>query len=86
VSSSGWLSAARWPPGTVEPLDATAVVLVNPMVPQPDETPGAWWGSTGDQGCGEGPERCRDDDLARRTGRVKPRDLARQERETRSGS
>lgn len=29
------------------PLRATAVVLVNPMVPSPGETPGAWWGNTG---------------------------------------
>lgn len=29
------------------PLRARAVVLVNPMVPVPGETPGAWWGSTG---------------------------------------
>ena len=28
-------------------LDAVAVVLVNPMIPLPDETPGAWWGNTG---------------------------------------
>jgi Alpha/beta hydrolase family len=34
-------------PLVVEPLDATAVVLVNPMIPRPGETPAAWWGSTG---------------------------------------
>lgn len=34
-------------PLVVEPLHASAVVLVNPMVPSPGETPGAWWGSTG---------------------------------------
>ena len=31
----------------VEPLEATAVVLVNPMIPRPGETPADWWGSTG---------------------------------------
>jgi pimeloyl-ACP methyl ester carboxylesterase len=34
-------------PLVVGPLQATAVVLVNPMIPQPGETPGAWWGNTG---------------------------------------
>jgi pimeloyl-ACP methyl ester carboxylesterase len=34
-------------PLVVEPLRATAVVLVNPMIPRPGETPGAWWGDTG---------------------------------------
>jgi pimeloyl-ACP methyl ester carboxylesterase len=34
-------------PLVVGPLDATAVVLVNPMIPRPGETPGAWWGNTG---------------------------------------
>lgn len=34
-------------PLVVEPLEARAVVLVNPMIPRPGETPGAWWGSTG---------------------------------------
>lgn len=29
------------------PLHATAVVLVNPMIPRPGETPAGWWGSTG---------------------------------------
>jgi hypothetical protein len=29
-------------PLVVEPLNATAVVLVNPMIPRPGETPGAW--------------------------------------------
>jgi hypothetical protein len=29
------------------PLQAGAVVLVNPMTPIPGETPGAWWGDTG---------------------------------------
>jgi predicted alpha/beta hydrolase family esterase len=29
------------------PLQAAAVVLVNPMTPVPGETPGAWWGNTG---------------------------------------
>lgn len=28
-------------------LQAAAVVLVNPMIPMPGETPEAWWGSTG---------------------------------------
>jgi pimeloyl-ACP methyl ester carboxylesterase len=31
----------------VGPLQAAAVVLVNPMIPMPGETPGAWWGNTG---------------------------------------
>ena len=34
-------------PLVVGPLDAVAVVLVNPMLPVPGETPGAWWGNTG---------------------------------------
>jgi pimeloyl-ACP methyl ester carboxylesterase len=34
-------------PLVAESLDATAVVLVNPMIPLPGETPSAWWGSTG---------------------------------------
>jgi pimeloyl-ACP methyl ester carboxylesterase len=34
-------------PLVVGPLQATAVVLVNPMIPLPGETPGAWWGDTG---------------------------------------
>jgi pimeloyl-ACP methyl ester carboxylesterase len=34
-------------PLVVGPLQATAVVLVNPMIPVPGETPGAWWGNTG---------------------------------------
>jgi predicted alpha/beta hydrolase family esterase len=34
-------------PLVAEPLRAAAVVLVNPMIPVPGETPGAWWGSTG---------------------------------------
>ena len=34
-------------PLVVEPLEATAVVLVNPMIPRPGETPNGWWGSTG---------------------------------------
>jgi predicted alpha/beta hydrolase family esterase len=34
-------------PLVVGPLDAKAVVLVNPMIPLPGETPGAWWGNTG---------------------------------------
>ena len=29
------------------PLRAAAVVLVNPMIPVPGETPAAWWGNTG---------------------------------------
>jgi pimeloyl-ACP methyl ester carboxylesterase len=29
------------------PLDATAVVLVNAMIPNPGETAGDWWGNTG---------------------------------------
>lgn len=31
----------------VGPLEAKAVVLVNPMIPLPGETPRAWWGNTG---------------------------------------
>ena len=34
-------------PLVVGPLQATAVVLVNPMIPRPGVTPGAWWGNTG---------------------------------------
>jgi pimeloyl-ACP methyl ester carboxylesterase len=34
-------------PLVVEPLQATAVVLINPMIPMPGESPGAWWGHTG---------------------------------------
>jgi predicted alpha/beta hydrolase family esterase len=34
-------------PLVVGPLDASAVVLVNPMIPRPGETPGAWWAGTG---------------------------------------
>lgn len=34
-------------PLVVEPLGAAAVVLVNPMIPRPGESPGAWWGNTG---------------------------------------
>lgn len=34
-------------PLVVEPLHASAVVLVNPMIPRPDESPADWWGSTG---------------------------------------
>lgn len=34
-------------PMVAEALDARAVVLVNPMVPLPGETPGEWWGATG---------------------------------------
>lgn len=34
-------------PLVIGPLAASAVVLVNPMVPAPGESPGAWWGSTG---------------------------------------
>lgn len=30
-----------------QPLEAAAVVLVNPMIPRPGETPGTWWGNTG---------------------------------------
>lgn len=30
-----------------QPLEAAAVVLVNPMIPRSGETPGAWWGNTG---------------------------------------
>lgn len=29
------------------PLRTAAVVLVNPMIPIPGETPGGWWGNTG---------------------------------------
>jgi pimeloyl-ACP methyl ester carboxylesterase len=31
----------------VGPLQPRAVVLVNPMTPQPGETPGEWWDTTG---------------------------------------
>jgi pimeloyl-ACP methyl ester carboxylesterase len=34
-------------PLVVEPLEASAVVLVNPMIPRPGETPADWWASTG---------------------------------------
>jgi pimeloyl-ACP methyl ester carboxylesterase len=34
-------------PLVIEQLDASGVVLVNPMIPRPGETPGAWWGITG---------------------------------------
>lgn len=34
-------------PLVVGPLQAATVVLVNPMIPIPGETPGAWWGNTG---------------------------------------
>lgn len=34
-------------PLVVDALQAAAVVLVNPMIPRPGETPGAWWGNTG---------------------------------------
>ncbi|MFM6847813.1 MAG: alpha/beta fold hydrolase [Terrabacter sp.] len=34
-------------PLVAAPLDAAAVVLVNPMIPLPGETPGTWWGNTG---------------------------------------
>lgn len=34
-------------PLVVEPLQTDKVVLVNPMIPIPGETPGAWWASTG---------------------------------------
>ena len=34
-------------PLVVGPLQAATVVLVNPMIPVPGETPGAWWGNTG---------------------------------------
>lgn len=34
-------------PLVTAPLQAVAVVLVNPMIPVPGETPGAWWGNTG---------------------------------------
>ena len=43
AASMGAFTAAL----VVEPLQATAVVLVNPMIPVPGETPGAWWGNTG---------------------------------------
>ena len=29
------------------PLQADKIVLVNPMIPMPGETPGAWWANTG---------------------------------------
>ena len=34
-------------PLVVEPLEASAVVLVNPMIPMPGETPADWWANTG---------------------------------------
>lgn len=34
-------------PLVVGPLQTAAMVLVNPMIPMPGETPGAWWGNTG---------------------------------------
>jgi pimeloyl-ACP methyl ester carboxylesterase len=34
-------------PLVIGPLQAVAVVLVNPMIPIPGETPGSWWGNTG---------------------------------------
>lgn len=34
-------------PLVVGKLQPVAVVLVNPMIPMPGETPGAWWGNTG---------------------------------------
>ncbi|WP_330473179.1 alpha/beta hydrolase [Terrabacter sp. C0L_2] len=34
-------------PLVVDALRAVAVVLVNPMIPRPGETPGAWWANTG---------------------------------------
>jgi pimeloyl-ACP methyl ester carboxylesterase len=34
-------------PMVIGPLQAAAVVLVNPMIPKPGETPGAWWANTG---------------------------------------
>jgi pimeloyl-ACP methyl ester carboxylesterase len=34
-------------PLVVGPLQPRAVVLVNPMTPQPGETPGGWWDNTG---------------------------------------
>jgi pimeloyl-ACP methyl ester carboxylesterase len=32
-----------------EPLGAALIVLVNPMVPAPGETPGQWWQATGQE-------------------------------------
>jgi pimeloyl-ACP methyl ester carboxylesterase len=43
ASSLGAFTAAL----VVEPLHAQTVVLVNPMIPLPGETPAQWWGSTG---------------------------------------
>jgi predicted alpha/beta hydrolase family esterase len=34
-------------PLVVGPLQVAAMVLVNPMIPLPGETPGDWWGDTG---------------------------------------
>ncbi|QGN33537.1 alpha/beta hydrolase [Microlunatus sp. Gsoil 973] len=34
-------------PLVVGSLQVSAMVLVNPMIPTPGETPGAWWGNTG---------------------------------------
>lgn len=34
-------------PLVVDAVHAAAVVLVNPMIPRPGETPRAWWGNTG---------------------------------------
>ena len=34
-------------PMVIEPLEASAVVLVNPMIPRPGETPNDWWRTTG---------------------------------------
>jgi pimeloyl-ACP methyl ester carboxylesterase len=34
-------------PLVVDALRAAGVVLVNPMIPRPGETPGAWWANTG---------------------------------------
>ena len=43
AASLGAFTAAA----VVEPLEAVAVVLVNPMIPLPGETPSAWWANTG---------------------------------------
>ena len=34
-------------PLVVGPLQPRAVVLINPMIPQPGESPGEWWNNTG---------------------------------------
>jgi pimeloyl-ACP methyl ester carboxylesterase len=45
AQSLGGFTAAR----VATRLSLRALVLVNAMIPLPDETPGAWWGSTGSE-------------------------------------